>query len=534
MNREAIFLKRLLAVIAGSGIVLGLVLISSSNYLLFHTLAEGFSIVIAYAMFLIVWNSRKFLPNQYLQYLGLAYLFIASLDVLHTLSYKGMRIFADESANLPTQLWIAARYLESVSLLLAPLWVKRKFNLPLVVGGYTGVFVLLVVAIFSGNFPDCFVDNVGLTSFKILSENLIVLLLAASMVGLWRQRDAFDSTLLTMLMGAILLTIGAEIAFMFYVSVYGLSNLVGHLLKILSFYLIYRAIIKIGLEDPYRLLFRELQQQQTALRHEQIHLERHVQERTAELSRLNQELQQEIAKHHVTEKALQQSEERYRLLAENIEEVFWLMQPTPVERVLYVNPAYQTIWKRSPEELYRNPRLWIEDIHEEDRDQVQQTFIKFLQGENDYQVEYRLRRPDGSIRWIFDQGFPVRDDAGTLVYVAGIAQDMTERKQIEQELRMKDDAIASAISGIAFGDLDGRLTYVNRSFLEMWGYDDPQEVVGRFSVEFWQMEARAQGVIAALQRRENWLGELVAKRKDGSVFAVQLAASMVVNAEDRP
>ena len=89
--------------------------------------------------------------------------------------------------------------------------------------------------------------------------------------------------------------------------------------------------------------------------------------------------------------------------------------------------------------------------------------------------------------------------------------------------------MASSISAIAIADLEGNLTYINDSFLKLWGYDDEKEVLGRPAVEFWRMEDKAAEVVEALRHKGGWMGELVAKRKDGSLFDVQLSASMVTD-----
>lgn len=98
-----------------------LYVVSRSNYLFFHSLAEMFSIFVVYVVFLIVFKSRIRLENRSLLFLGIAYFFVASIDLMHTFAFKGMGIFPKFDANLPTQLWIAARYMESISLLVAPL-----------------------------------------------------------------------------------------------------------------------------------------------------------------------------------------------------------------------------------------------------------------------------------------------------------------------------------------------------------------------------------------------------------------------------
>jgi diguanylate cyclase (GGDEF)-like protein len=110
------------------------------------------------------------------------------------------------------------------------------------------------------------VEGVGLTPFKKVSEYVISLILVASAVVLFRKREAFDRKVLDWLIASLVLTIGAELALTFYISVYGFSNLIGHFFKIVAFYFVYKAITEMGLEKPHRLLFRNLKQSETALR----------------------------------------------------------------------------------------------------------------------------------------------------------------------------------------------------------------------------------------------------------------------------
>src|SRR5512135_1803783 len=106
------------------------------SYLLFHSLVELFSIVVACSIFMLTWNARKFLDNHWLLFLGVAYLVVGALDMLHTLSYKGMGAFPGYGANLPTQFWIAARYVQAISLLLALFFASRTLNVKLLFGTY--------------------------------------------------------------------------------------------------------------------------------------------------------------------------------------------------------------------------------------------------------------------------------------------------------------------------------------------------------------------------------------------------------------
>ena len=261
--------KRYSYFIAWILVLFALYLTSLYNYLLFHSLAEIFSIVVACGIFMVAWNSRRFLDNNYLLLLGIAYLFVGGLDLIHTLTYKGMGIFQGYGTNLPTQLWIAARYTESLSLLIAPLFFRRRLKINLLFFGYTLALLFLLLSIFYWNiFPICFVEGVGLAPFKKISEYIISLILLGSIVLLLKNRSEFDRDIFKWVVYSIILTIASELAFTFYIDAYGLSNLLGHFLKIVSFYLIYKALIEMGLSRPYDLLFRNLRQSEMMVRKE--------------------------------------------------------------------------------------------------------------------------------------------------------------------------------------------------------------------------------------------------------------------------
>jgi two-component sensor histidine kinase len=253
--------------IIGCALLFGLFLASRYNYLLFHSLAELFSIMVAFGIFMIFWNSRHLQENSYFLFIGIAYLFIGGLDLVHTLGYTGMNIFKGYNTNLPTQLWIAARYLESLSLLVALIFIKRELRVYLVFFIYTIIFTLIIASVFFWNiFPDCFIEGEGLTPFKKISEYFISLILLSAILLLFQKRGEFDRKVFRLIISSLIITITSELAFTFYAHAYGLFNLIGHYLKIISFYLIYRAIIVTGLMRPFSLLFRDLKLNEEALR----------------------------------------------------------------------------------------------------------------------------------------------------------------------------------------------------------------------------------------------------------------------------
>jgi PAS domain S-box-containing protein len=142
------------------------------------------------------------------------------------------------------------------------------------------------------------------------------------------------------------------------------------------------------------------------------------------------------------EQALQSSEEKFRQLAENIGEVFWIMNPEASETI-YVSPTYEQIWGRTCEYAYRNPASWMESILPEDLEQASRMFAARTKAEA-VEVEFRIRTPEGQEKWIRDRAFPVLDQTGRAVRLVGIAEDITERKRHEAEMiRAREGAEAA-------------------------------------------------------------------------------------------
>jgi PAS domain S-box-containing protein len=165
-------------------------------------------------------------------------------------------------------------------------------------------------------------------------------------------------------------------------------------------------------------------------------LERQVARRTEQLTTAREALREEITARKSGEDALAETEDRLREMADNIPEVVWIVTLDPEEQVIYASPSFERIWGLPVENLYRNPRLWMETIHSEDRVRVADTLSRWIVDAAGYQdVEFRIVRPDGSIRWIHEHGVLTVNDTGKPTRMSGISTDVTDRKQADQELR---------------------------------------------------------------------------------------------------
>jgi diguanylate cyclase (GGDEF)-like protein/PAS domain S-box-containing protein len=210
---------------------------------------------------------------------------------------------------------------------------------------------------------------------------------------------------------------------------------------------------------------------------------------------------------------LRASELQFRQMAENIGDIFYLVDAQS-DRVLYVSPAYEQISGRSCNSLLASPASWSAWIHPEDRS-LAEASIRNAVAAGQSEIEYRVLRPDGSIRWIESRCFPVRDNSGQLVRVAGVAKDITERKIAAQELRASEGRFSDMLGSVELAsvmlDLQGHITYCNDYLLRLTGWKR-EDVVGEdwFQLIAAPMANTSTGFFEALKadhaptwRREN-------------------------------
>ena len=243
-----------------------------------------------------------------------------------------------------------------------------------------------------------------------------------------------------------------------------------------------------------------------------------------------------------TEVRLRESEERFRQVTEHIGEVFWMSDPTK-NQMLYISPAYEAIWGRTCESLYAHPRSWMDAIHQDDRDRVLEAAMA-TQVMGTYDEVYRIVRSDGTVRWIRDRAFPIRDDSGDVYRVVGTAKDITDYKQAEQALLSQQTRLAgildTAMDAVISVNAAQRIVLFNLAAEAMFGYPAAEALgqpLDRFLPErFRQSHAghvaqfgHSEGPV----RKMGGAKKVMALRASGEEFPVEASISQVMQ-EDQP
>ena len=234
---------------------------------------------------------------------------------------------------------------------------------------------------------------------------------------------------------------------------------------------------------------------------------------------------------------LADSELRFRQMAESIGQVFW-MTDEPKTRMVYISPGYERIWGRSCESLYAEPKSWQEAIVPEDRDRVLSGLVDQKNGT--YNVTYRIRRPDGEVRWISDRAFPVKDADGRIVRMAGVAQDVTEQRETEERLRESEAFLETAQEISTIGswvyEIGPEKVHWSKQACRIFGV---KEAVWRPKAEFFELlhpddrAAQRKTVADAIASGAIYAAEFRMVRPDGAVRWISARANIVRDEEGR-
>lgn len=221
------------------------------------------------------------------------------------------------------------------------------------------------------------------------------------------------------------------------------------------------------------------------------------------------------------EKELREREQRFRQMAENIQEMVWMSDPRSGE-VLYVNHAYEDIWGQSPDRLYQNPQSFSDAIHPEDRDRVSDILDPELPGS--YEETYRITRPDGEVRWVYDRAVPIKNDAGEIYRTVGIASDITDRKKSEQEYDRVVELLdhTERIADVGGWEIDPETQDVfwSAHLFEMLGWESDDEPPLEEALDIYVEADRSRvenAVGSALAAGESFAVEARYRRPDGDI-----------------
>lgn len=411
------------ALLLGLLALAGLYATSRYNFLLFHSLAEAFSIVIAIAVFVIFWNTRHLLHNDFYLIIGFGALFGGLFDVIYIFAYPGMSVLPVSDGNLALQAKTVAQAYVAFSCVAAFAFLRRKVDqhLALLICGLVAAIALL--AIYPWRiFPDCYIAGVGLTPFAKGALVLNSLGYLASLGLLIANRREFGSRVFKLLLVPSIAFFVQDVFSAFAMDINGFARTVAHLCQVVSLYFVYRVFVVVGLRNPYDLLFIERKRAEAQLKELNEHLEQRVAERAEALIESEQRL------------ALATSGARVGIY--DWDAVTGERQWTPeVESIFGYAPTATTATTTT--HAYKD---WAERVHPDDLPRVIEDLQQCFAECRAHEIEYRIIWPDGSIHWVQVRGRPVCDSEGRPLRMMGTVMDVTERKAADEELKAAQES----------------------------------------------------------------------------------------------
>lgn len=361
-----------------------------STYLVFHNVVEFFSVMVSLSIFSLGWFAFDQNRDRHALYLSVAFLAIGLMDFMHTLGYTGMpALITTNNPNKSTQYWIAVRLFSAMAFLSSAYiypnqerrWLSKT---ALMTSALAGVIVVFVsVTFFPDQIPTTFVQGIGLTPFKMVAEYVIIVLLVLATIAYWNRLARTGDRLIVYYLAAFVLCIFSEFVFSAYQSVFDTWNVLGHLYKVLAFLLIYKGIFVASVNRPY----------------EELRLSRNM------LSHIMNSVPQAI---------FWKDRESVYL---GCNRVFALQAGLDHPEDIVGKQDFDLPWGREASEGYRA----------DDREVMERTEAK-------RHIIETLRQADGATIWIDTSKIPLVDKSGRVEGVLGVYEDITRRKQAEEDL----------------------------------------------------------------------------------------------------
>ena len=493
----------------------GLYWMSRLNYRLFHSIADIIVVFIAASVFIIIWSGRHLLDNHYYLCIGIAFLFFAIFDFLHVLGNKGMGVFP-EYGNLGPAFYIVSRYILSVSFLIAPIFIRHRLHIALMFAICSLISILVILSIFIWqNFPVMYIEGLGLTSFKIISDYLIALIFLGAIGLLLINRQAFDAKVRRLILLSLILSIATGLAFTLYSDPFGIMNAGGHFLQIAAFALVYLAFIDTGLARPQNLLFRKL-----ILSNEEI------QKLNSALEKVNSDLKAKMDELERTDAALKKSEAQANSLIKFAPTAIFEVDINEL-RFISVNEAMCRMSGYTRDELYRMSPMSLLD--QASRNALTERIKRLLADEHpDDAVEYPVRKKDDSIIFMSLQ-ISLLNDQSEIAFIIG--HDITARRIYEDQLQESEERFRELSEtspvGVSVTSDSGVIIYTNQSYEEILGYDHA-ELIGMPAIDlYWNPEERIAWIREIKNSGHIRELEIRLRRKDGQPVWVLISASPI-------
>jgi PAS domain S-box-containing protein len=477
----------------------GLYAASIYNYDLFLSLASLFSIVIALGIFLLVWTSRHYLGNNYLLFIGIAYLFIGGLQMAHTLTLQAIYEYGDSTSE---HLWVATHYVESLTFLAAPLFIGHKLRPRSVFLAYAIITPALLMTVILWNLsPAASIRGGGQALFTDASQYLIALIFANAILLLFQKRRSFNPGVLRLLVTAMTITASVGVVSAIVKTNDELMHTIEYLAQLVSLGLIFQAVVDAGLTRPYQLILRDLSQSRDALRHERDTAQKYL----------------DVA--------------RVMFVAIDTDGKVTMINRKGCEILGY--PEEKIVGK----DWFDNflpPRL---------REEAKSAARQLLSGETEVTEYYEnpVLTRSGEERIIAWHNVLLKDDDGTILGHLSSGEDITERKRTEEALRESEEELrrmfSSVTDGIVVTNLDGIITDANEKAIRMYGCNTARELIGANSLKLvdpTDLPKVMADMNDVLETGANSSIEYGVTRKDGSRFPSETSTSVLKDASGRP